>query len=101
MSQDTNNQASTNSTNLNDHKEEEDEDMSAIESIQADLNTLFWCNQEEKELQMTRQEGYRMISNPRSFKSQLFIEAGPKFESMIAKCCQVLNEMDMMTLGKE
>ncbi len=64
MSQDTNNQASTNLTSLNDHKEEEDEDMSAIESIQADLDTLIWENHQEKELQITRQEGYRIISNP-------------------------------------
>jgi hypothetical protein len=101
MSQDTNDQASTNSTSLNDYKEEEDEDMIAIESIQADLDTLIWDNQEEKELQMTRREGYRMISNPRSFKTQLFNKAGTKFESMIAKCFQVLNEIDMMILGKE
>ena len=42
-----------------------------------------------------------MHSNPKSFKNQIFNEAGPKFEKMITKCSQVLYEMDLMALGKE
>jgi hypothetical protein len=101
MSQDTNDQYSNDSTTLNDQKEDEEEEMYRGGSMQAELDALMWDNQEEKDLERKRQEGYRMVSNPRSFKSQIFNEAGPKFEKMIAKCAQVLNEMDLMALGKE
>ena len=75
--------------------------MSLLGSMQAELDALMWDNQEEEDLQSKRQEGYRMHTNPKSFKTQIFNEAGPKFEKMIAKCSQVLNEMDLMALGKE
>ena len=101
MSQDTNDQYSNDSTTLDDQKEDEEEEMYRGGSMQAELDALMWDNQEEKDLERKRQEGYRMVSNPRSFKSQIFNEAGPKFEKMIAKCAQVLNEMDLMALGKE
>ena len=101
MSLDTNDQSSSDSTTRNNQKEDEEEDMSLLGSMQAELDDLIWENQEEKDLQSKRQEGYRMQSNPKSFKNQIFNEAGPKFENMIAKCSQVLNEMDLMALGKE
>jgi hypothetical protein len=101
MSLDTNDQSSSDSTALNDQEEDEEEDMSLLGSMQAELDALIWENQEEKDLQNKMQEGYRMHSNPKSFKNQIFNEAGPKFDKMIAKCSQVLNEMDLMALGKE
>jgi hypothetical protein len=101
MSLDTNDQSSSDVTAPNDQEEDEEEDMSLLGSMQAEMDALIWENQEEKDLQRKRQEGYRMHSNPRSFKNQIFNEAGPKFEKMIAKCSQVLNEMDLMARGKE
>jgi len=100
MSLDTNDQPSSDSTAPNDQEDDEEADMSRIGSIQAELDALLWDNQEEKELQRKRQEGYRMIKNPRSFKHQIFNEAGPKFEKMIEKCSQALNQMETMALGK-
>ena len=101
MSLDTNDQSSSDATAPNDQEEEEEEaDMSLLGSMQAELDALIWDNQEEKDLQSKRQEGYRMHSNPRSFKNQIFNEAGPKFEKMIEKCSQALNEMEAMALGK-
>jgi hypothetical protein len=84
-----------------DTNDQEEEDTSLLGSMQAELDALIWENQEEKDLQSKRQKGYRMHSNPKSFKNQIFNEAGPKFESMIAKCSEVLNEMDLMARGKE
>jgi hypothetical protein len=101
MSLDTNDQSSSDSTAPNDQEEDEEVDMSLLGSMQAELDALIWDNQEEKDLQSKRQEGYRMHSNPRSFKHQIFNEAGPKFEKMIAKCSQALNEMEVMAQGKE
>jgi len=100
MSLDTNDQSSSDLTAPNDQEDDEEADMSRIGSIQAELDALLWDNQEEKELQSKRQEGYRMLKNPRSFKHQIFNEAGPKFEKMIEKCSQALNQMEAMALGK-
>jgi hypothetical protein len=100
MSLDTNDQSSSDSAAPNDQEEDEEVDMSLLGSMQAELDALIWDNQEEKDLQSKRQEGYRMHSNPRSFKNQIFNEAGPKFEKMIEKCSQALNEMEAMALGK-
>ena len=101
MSQDTDYRSNSDSTTQNDQMEDDEEEMSLLGSMQAKLDALIWDNQEEKDLQSKRQEGYRMHSNPKSFKNQIFNEAGPKFEKMVAKCAQVLNEMDLMALGKE
>ena len=100
MSLDTNDQSSSDSTAPDDQEDDEEADMSRIGSIQAELDALLWDNQEEKELQSKRQEGYRMLKNPRSFKHQIFNEAGPRFEKMIEKCSQALNQMEAMALGK-
>ena len=101
MSLDTNDQSSSDSTALNDQEKDEEDDMSLVGEMQAELDTLIWENNEEKDLQSKRQEGYRMHPNPKSFKNQIFNEAGPKFEKMIAKCSQVINEMELMARGKE
>ena len=101
MSLDTNDQSSSDSTALNDQEKDEEDDMSLVGDMQAELDALIWENKEEKALQSKRQEGYRMHPNPKSFKNQIFNEAGPKFEKMIAKCSQVIKEMDLMARGKE
>jgi hypothetical protein len=84
-----------------DTNDQEEEDTSLLGSMQAELDALIWENQEEKDLQSKRQKGYRMHSNPKSFKNQIFNKAGPKFDTMIAKYSEVLNEMDSMARGKE
>jgi hypothetical protein len=68
-------------------------------SIQDELDALNWDNQEEEKLQRARQEKYRLVKNPVSFRSQVFNEAGPSLEGMANKCAQVLAEMESMNLG--
>jgi hypothetical protein len=55
-----------------DTNDQEEEDMSLLGSMQAELDALILENQEEKDLQSKRQKGYRIYSNHKKLQKSNF-----------------------------